>query len=408
MKYRVKSITLRQQIIKNGSFKACRKNKIFPVVLPPAARERAEEINFNTLFELGELPSPKKKPKKRRAPLHVKAFFAALGTAILKIIAYPFRRVRDKNRRLAFYSGLLCASALVALASLISVLALLFGTYFAPYDELAVPYVVGEELSLVEETVDERYELLISYKNSDSIPAGVIISQTPDGGVTRKIYKNKAPRTLTLTVSMGKSFYTVESLAGTNARDSLLRLRNSGVAVNAVYEYSDSVPTNTVISTSPPTGERIYEGDELTVRISLGKKINTVSVPDLRGLNEAAARSLLKDNGLVLGSITYRQSSIAAGKIISQSYSPYASLPEGSSVDITVSLGNEVTEKRVPNLYGLTVSEAAQKLAEVGLVVGNVYTVSSGAPTGTVITQTPIAETPITSSLTSVDLYISS
>ena len=33
---------------------------------------------------------------------------------------------------------------------------------------------------------------------------------------------------------------------------------------------------------------------------------------------------------------------------------------------------------------------------------------SDGAPTGTVITQTPVAGTPITSSINSVDLYISS
>ena len=191
MKYRIKHIVFREQKMKKGSIKAHRKENLSLCVLPPTICEHGENINFNTLFELGELPSPRQKKKRRKPSLRLKSFFVTVGAFIFKIITFPFRRVRDRNRRLAFYSGLLCSSVLVALFSLVAVLAALFGGYLAPYEELTVPYVVGEELDAVETAVAEEYELLISYKNSDSVPAGVIISQTPDGGVTRKLYKNR-------------------------------------------------------------------------------------------------------------------------------------------------------------------------------------------------------------------------
>ena len=152
----------------------------------------------------------------------------------------------------------------------------------------------------------------------------------------------------------------------------------------------------------------LYEGETLTVRISLGKETVFVGVPNLYGLNEAQATALLLSKGLELGKVTYSPAQEDAGKIIRQQYSPYEKVPLGSSVDITVSLGAQTQQKNVPDLYGLTTEEAAQKLSEVGLVLGNIYSVSSGAPKGTVVTQAPVAGTPITSSITSVDVYISS
>ena len=76
-------------------------------------------------------------------------------------------------------------------------------------------------------------------------------------------------------------------------------------------------------------------------------------------------------------------------------------------MDVTVSLGQITEQKKVPDLYGLTKEEAISKLSEVGLVLGNVSSVVSGAPSGTVITQSVAAGTTITSSITSVDVGIS-
>ena len=56
----------------------------------------------------------------------------------------------------------------------------------------------------------------------------------------------------------------------------------------------------------------------------------------------------------------------------------------------------------------MNVDEARERLAEYGLVLGGIYSVSSGAQKGTVVAQTPIAGTPISASVNSVDIFISS
>ena len=415
MRYHIKDFNFRKNTVKHGTLKAKRKNaSALSVLLPIAHSNPRVYINLDTLFELGKLPEAQcTPPKKVLIPFLKKltrsalALFLALGTLCVNIYKSLRSDRKKRPQRVAFYFGVLCACVLVTALSAITVLAGLFAGYLAPYDELTVPSVVGEQYEQTYESLSDTYELLISYKNSDDIAAGVIMSQTPSAGVVRKMYKDRAPCTLKLTVSAGKSFYTVEELVGKNIRDALLSLHNDSVSVKQINEHSDTIPAGTVISTSPSAGHRIYGGESLTVRVSLGKKINSVRMPDLYGLSEAQAESLLASRGLHLGSITYKTSAVPAGKVIEQQFSPYTAVAEGSAINVTVSLGSS-SQKYVPDLYGLTTDQARERLAEVGLVIGNIYTVSSGAPAGTVITQTPIASTPITSSITSVDIYISS
>ena len=227
----------------------------------------------------------------------------------------------------------------------------------------------------------------MSYENSEDVPAGAIISQSPASGVTRRIYKRGAPPTLSLKVSVGRKYYKVADLTAKDEQTARLTLMNESVPFNTVYEYSDSAPRGTVISTDPPAGQSVFSGETLTLTVSLGKKQTAVRVPDLYGLTEAQADALLSAVGLVLGSVSYESSSSLAGTVIIQSSPPYSRLSEGSAVDITVSLGSTAPTRYVPDLYGLTVEQAAERLASVGLVVGGIFSVTAPAPKGTVIIQ---------------------
>ncbi len=408
MKYRIKSFYIKPQAKKHGRMVAARQNKL-PSVLLPTAKYRAERISLDALFEISSLPSPKR--PSRLVILKNKLKVAAKGTKI--IIAEFFSRVRKKFTskkrhppRLAFSFGVACASISCAVLSVCVVLVSLFGRFFLPYTLLQTPSVVGMDFSAIESELEKNYQILVSYEHSDSVSAGHIISQAPSAGVGRKIYKNRPLATLTLKVSMGKSFYTVDNLVGQDSRDALLSLYNSGVAVKCITEYSDSVSEGVIISTLPTAGTQLFSGEILTLTVSAGKQTQSASVPDLYGLGEVQALSILSERGFVSGKITYKPSSLPAGTVIEQSYAPYSSLPTGTEIDICVSLGAAQT-KAVPDLYGLDRKSAAKKLAEVGLVLGGIYSVASGAPQGTVISQSPAVGTPITSSVTSVDIYIS-
>ncbi len=67
-----------------------------------------------------------------------------------------------------------------------------------------------------------------------------------------------------------------------------------------------------------------------------------VSVPDVRGLTQAAAVTALTDANLVLGAVAEAfDDTVAVGLVISQSPPPGATVERGSEVGITVSLGPE-------------------------------------------------------------------
>ena len=413
MKYRIKSIYFVKAKPITKRLTAKKNQKYTLAVLPPIISERETvKIDLNALFEPGELPEAKIKKTSPLARAY-KFIRKAVKTTKIRIAAIVLRvksrlsQKRPQKLRLAFFSGVLISSVAVAIVCAVAIIGRLFLPYLKSYTPVTVPMLVGEQFKNAQALNDGDFELLVTYENSSEVSAGVIMSQRPTAGVTRKIYDEKKPCIISVTVSAGKGYYTVEDLSGADSRLTLLSLYNKGICVHPEYVYSDTVEEGKIIESSPPHGAFLYDGEVLTIKISQGKKTVTVSVPDLYGLSEAQAKALLESRGLVLGNVTYNTSSVGMGKIISQQYSPFTSIEKGSSVNITVSLGQITERKTVPDLYGLTPEEASAKLSEVGLVLGSITSVTSGAPVGTIITQSVAAGTPITASITSVDVSVS-
>lgn len=411
MKYRIKDIYLKKAVRNVKSLKARRRKALYLTVLPPALYGSSEQINVNSLFSVGELPEAKRPSTIQRILIGIRA----IRRNILRVLSKASKKIRAKITEIVqrpshikFYFGALCAIGTVAFLSAFIVLLGLFGGFMRPYDKLVIPELTGQSFSNVEESLDGKVNFLVSYKNSEIIPAGEIMSQTPTAGVTRRVYSGGKIPTVKVLVSIGRSFYSVENFVGADARTSLLALRNAHVSVNEIFEYSDTFPAGHVVSTSPPSGERLFDGETLTLTVSLGKYIPKARIPDLYGLSESQARALLTSRGLSVGDVIYTNSKAPMGTVISQTVPPYTDIEQGTSISFTVSLGNAAAQKYVPDLYGLSIEEATNKLREVGLVIGGIFTVSSAAPKGTVVTQGYAPKTPITSSMTSIDIYISS
>lgn len=92
-------------------------------------------------------------------------------------------------------------------------------------------------------------------------------------------------------------------------------------------------------------------------------------VPELVGLTSAEADELVEGNGWDVERTTEREDGSTAGQVVAQRPGPGESLREGESLEMTVSLGNELAE--VPrDLDGLTVAEAEVRLSEAGFVLG--------------------------------------
>ncbi len=97
-----------------------------------------------------------------------------------------------------------------------------------------------------------------------------------------------------------------------------------------------------------------------------------VGVPSVTGLSYAEASALLKENGYEVAKEEVFSAEISSGNVISQSPDAGVDAQKGTVVTLRVSLGEEITKVRVPNVIGMDQLEAASALTEAGLQPGAV------------------------------------
>jgi serine/threonine-protein kinase len=177
------------------------------------------------------------------------------------------------------------------------------------------------------------------YESNPEYDGGDIISQKPSAGVLRKVYKKDGKLKITLTVNKDTEYFTLPPLQGKPIRDALLGLRSMGIKTKIINEYSPTVPVGAIISSSHSSGTRIKKGDTVTLKVSLGKEILQVSVPDLVGKSERDALTLLSANRLDVGAVVYKASNERIGTVISQGTAARSTVREGSKISFCVSAG---------------------------------------------------------------------
>ena len=128
----------------------------------------------------------------------------------------------------------------------------------------------------------------------------------------------------------------------------------------------------------------------LLVLWAAGVFTSKVAVPDVVGMSLSKATTALDDAGLKAGAISYQEATgKAQGTVLSQTPAAASSVKTGSAVDL-VAVGTSL--QVVPNVLGMTQSEAATALSQVSLQLGNVTKVyDSSAAKGTVTGQVPAA-----------------
>lgn len=120
-----------------------------------------------------------------------------------------------------------------------------------------------------------------------------------------------------------------------------------------------------------------------------------VVVPSAAGLAQADAEATITAAGFKVGTVKQEASStVAAGNVISQSPAGKAKAAAGSAINFIVSTGPSAADKvAVPDLSGMTASQAESAISAAGLVakVGN--SEYSSVEAGLVYTQNPAAGT---------------
>jgi serine/threonine-protein kinase len=132
----------------------------------------------------------------------------------------------------------------------------------------------------------------------EGVPAGSVIDTDPPIG-------QGVPRDsdVTLVVSDGPSPIEVPDVTGQSYDTAVANLSQRGFTTSRVDEFSDSVDSGDVISTSPSGGNYVYRGT--TVQLVVSKGPDLVVVPELRLLTLEAAQQRLTAIGLVADSVGY-------------------------------------------------------------------------------------------------------
>jgi Bacterial Ig domain/PASTA domain/K319L-like, PKD domain len=140
--------------------------------------------------------------------------------------------------------------------------------------------------------------------------------------------------------------------------------------------------------------------------VSIRADYRMAEVPDVSGMIQADAEAAISAAGLIVGVITREHSTaVTAGSVISQNPVAGNSLQEGSSVDLSVSLGPVMVT--APDVVGMHLAEAKTAVGDAKLIVGLINTIESDLiPKNQVVEQHPPAGK-LTPENEAVDMVIS-
>lgn len=174
---------------------------------------------------------------------------------------------------------------------------------------------------------------------SDDVPEGQVYDQSPAAGTKVDVHTQ-----VTINISSGKEKFSLDDVTGMQYQQAQAQLENDGLVVSLEFDYSDSVGSDKVISTSPKAGSQVAKGDTITITASKGKETKTTIVPHLLGQNIDDAIQMIKDAGLTYnGKSSDYSDSYNENQVMNQSISAGKTVEEGTTISLTVSLGSRVT-----------------------------------------------------------------
>lgn len=259
-------------------------------------------------------------------------------------------RKKPKKRR-----RLLIAAGLVLLLGLLAGAFLSFGSLFGP-KEVVVPNLVG---STVEQARANLEPLKLGIKvreeqNNDKQPAGEISFQDPYPGL-----KTKEGRVIEVIVSKGPKLFPMPNLVEKTLDEAKLLIEQSQMTMGKItYLFDESIPSGTVISQNPDptTNTEQAQGTPVELWVSKGPQPRYISVPNVVGLTEKAARDALAGVKLDIkmdAEVTSNEFFPGMVAVQNPVAGPGKSIEEGSQITVQLSKGPGPQPKEYKLLYEL-------------------------------------------------------
>ncbi len=213
-----------------------------------------------------------------------------------------------------------------------------FGNFWSTQD-ITVPDVTGKQVEIAKEILSkEHLNVSVNEIESDEVPVGEVITQTPSGGAVVK-----ENRTIYLTVSKGSqgSEVLMPDLRDLTLDEAKKKLSEIGLTIGSVhYAESEKYENGKIISQSPASPRKVAKGSSVDVIIcrKAEKKNdakNGQDAPTVSGMTLDTAMKTLENAGYIVGNVTNLDASKdnALAKVVKQS--PRS----GNVVDLTVEYG---------------------------------------------------------------------
>ncbi len=123
-------------------------------------------------------------------------------------------------------------------------------------------------------------------------------------------------------------------------------------------------------------------------------KSGKVTVPDVRGMSEEDAKALLNKKGLGIQVVTRKESKkYKAGKISKQTPEAGEKVSKHTKIEVVVSSGLVGSKKAIPDVSGMSETEAQNELEDAGFKVTSSFQYDDSVESGKVISTTPEAGT---------------
>lgn len=280
-----------------------------------------------------------------------------------------------RRRTFAYILSFVFVAGVIVL--LIALLASLFGR---GAETVEVPKVLNDTREVAKEKL-EKAGLIVSFDEEqphDSIPAGSVMSQTPESG--RKVEKRSV---VNLTISRGPGRVGVPDLKGMTREEAAKKLEETGLVLGDITEEANpDVEAGRVLSQSPGPGERVEAGARVSVTVSSGKR--QVRVPSVVGFSEERAVERLTDDGLTPEIKETCVTSEDNNKVLAQDPGAGSQVAEGSVVSITVNKA-----PAIPQVVGQSEESAKTELEGKGFKVQVIKTSDVPGKQDRVVDQDP-------------------
>ncbi len=166
---------------------------------------------------------------------------------------------------------------------------------------------------------------------------------------------------------------------------------NSYFEFSRETRYDDTIGAGLIVEQTPEPGN-YSKGTTVKLIVSNGKR--TVSIPDVKGWDEAQAIVKLKQSDLLYETIQTQSETVAEGKVIRTEPAPKTTVPVGTTIKLYVSFTSEATRVRVPGLIGYKEDLARQMLQNAQLYYFSIkYQYDDFVEAGYVISQSIDKET---------------